>query len=145
MVSIPVLNKVFLAVQQIMDVVLKPQKNFLGEVVMVEYPKDDSWTIGFVTSRETSEISASIGETLICVYVPTTPNPTSGFMLYVPEYKLKKVDLSTELAIKAVVSAGLVSSAKSDIVSPQELNFSEVLRKWKNRKEYRNVIFDPRD
>lgn len=144
-VSIPVLNKVFLAVQQIMDVVLKPQKNFLGEVVLIEYPKEDSWTIGFVTSRETSEISDSIGETLICVYVPTTPNPTSGFMLYVPEHKIKKVNLSTEMAIKAVVSAGLVSSAKSDIVISQELNFSDVLRKWRNRKDYRNVIFDPRD
>lgn len=144
-VSIPVLNKVFLAVQQIMDVVLKPQKNFLGEVVLIEYPKEDSWTIGFVTSRETPEISDSIGETLICVYVPTTPNPTSGFMLYVPEHKIKKVNLSTEMAIKAVVSAGLVSSAKSDIANTQELNFGDVLRKWRNRKDYREVIFDPRD
>lgn len=144
-VSIPVLNKVFLAVQQIMDVVLKPQKNFLGEVVLVEYPKEDSWTIGFVTSRETFEISDSIGETVICVYVPTTPNPTSGFMLYVPEHKVKKVNLSTEIAIKAIVSAGLVSSAKSDIVTPQELNFGDVLRKWRNKKDYRDVIFDPRD
>jgi len=133
--SIPVLNKVFIAVQQIMDVVLKPQKNFLGEVVLVEYPKEDSWTIGFVTSRETFEISDSIGETVICVYVPTTPNPTSGFMLYVPEHKVKKVNLSTEIAIKAIVSAGLVSSAKSDIVTPQELNFGDVLRKWRNKKK----------
>lgn len=144
-VSIPVLNKVFLAVQQIVDVVLKPQKNFLGEVILVEYPKEDSWTLGFVTSRETTEISEAIGETLICVYVPTTPNPTSGFMLYVPEHKVRKVNLNTEIAIKAIVSAGLVSSAKSDIVSPQEQNFSDVLRKWRNRKEYRSVIFDPRD
>lgn len=144
-VSIPILNKVFLAVQQIMDVVLKPQKNFLGEVILVEYPKEDSWTIGFVTSRETPEISSSIGETLICVYVPTTPNPTSGFMLYVPEHKTKKVNLSTEVAIKAIVSAGLVSSAKSDTTSTQELNFSDIIRKWKNRKECRDVIFDPRD
>jgi uncharacterized membrane protein len=144
-VSIPVLNKVFLAVQQIMDVVLKPQKNFLGEVVLVEYPKEDSWTLGFVTSRETPEISDSIGETVICVYVPTTPNPTSGFMLYVPEHKVKKVNLSTEMAIKAIVSAGLISSAKSDIVLTQESNFGDVLRKWKNRKEYSGMIFDPRD
>lgn len=144
-VSIPVLNKIFLAVQQIMDVVLKPQKNFLGEVVMVEYPKEDSWTIGFITSKETSEISQSIGEPLICVYVPTTPNPTSGYLLYVPERKVRKVNLSTEIAIKAIVSAGLVSSAKNDVVTPQELNFGDVLRKWKSRKEHKDVIFDPRD
>ncbi|HEX3019577.1 MAG TPA: DUF502 domain-containing protein [Chitinispirillaceae bacterium] len=144
-VSIPVLNKVFLAVQQIMDVVLKPQKNFLGEVVLVEYPKEDSWTLGFVTSRETPEISESIGETLVCVYVPTTPNPTSGFMLYVPEHKIKSVNLSTEIAIKAIVSAGLVSSAKSDLSSAQEQNIGDVLRKWKIKKECRNIIFDPRD
>lgn len=144
-VSIPVLNKVFLAVQQIVDVVLKPQKNFLGEVVMVEYPKEDSWTIGFVTSKETPEISEAIGEQLLCVYVPTTPNPTSGFMLYVSERKTRKVNISTEIAIKAVVSAGLVSSSKTEISSTQEQNLSEVLRRWKMRKETRAVIFDPRD
>ena len=113
--------------------------------MLVEYPKEDSWTLGFVTSRETPEISDSIGETVICVYVPTTPNPTSGFMLYVPEHKVKKVNLSTEMAIKAIVSAGLISSAKSDIVLTQESNFGDVLRKWKNRKEYSGMIFDPRD
>lgn len=143
-VSIPVLNKVFLAVQQITDVVLKPQKNFLGEVVLVEYPKEDSWTLGFVTSRETPEISDAIGERLICVYVPTTPNPTSGFMLYVAESKTRKVNLSTEIAIKAIVSAGLVSSSKSDITSTPEQNFGDVLRKWRTKRE-REVIFDPRD
>lgn len=144
-VSIPVLNKVFLTVQQIVGVVLKPQKNFLGEVVMVEYPKDDSWTIGFVTSKETTEISESIGESLICVYVPTTPNPTSGFLLYVPEHKTRKVNLSTEIAIKAIVSAGLVSSAKNDSTSSQEQNLGHVLRKWKIKKDTRSVVFDPRD
>ena len=130
--SIPVLNKVFIAVQQIMDVVLKPQKNFLGEVVLVEYPKEDSWTIGFVTSRETFEISDSI-ETVICVLCSYHPNPTSGFMLYVPEHKVKN-KLEYGNSHKGHCFCRIGSSAKSDIVTPQELNFGDVLRKWRNKK-----------
>lgn len=144
-VSIPILNKVFLAIQQIMDVMLKPQKNFLGEVVLVEYPKEDSWALGFVTSRETAEISSAIGEKLICVYVPTTPNPTSGFMLYVPESKAIKVNMSTEIAIKAIVSAGLVSSAKTDVLNTPEGNLADFIRKWKTRKRLKKMAMDPRD
>ncbi len=141
--SIPVLSKIFLVVQQIMDVMIKPQKNFFGEVVVVEYPKEDSWTLGFVTSKDTPEISESVGEKTICVYVPTTPNPTSGFMLYIPEYKVKKVNLSTEMAVKAIVSAGIVSSGRTDCTTTPERSLGEVLRKWKARKK--SLIFDPRD
>jgi uncharacterized membrane protein len=122
---------------------VKPQKGFLGEVVVVEYPKEGSWSLGFVTSRDTPEISECVGEKTICVYVPTTPNPTSGFMLYVPEHKVLKVNLSTEVAVKAIVSAGIVSSGKSESTGTQDQNLGDVIRKWKTRKKF--LITDPRD
>lgn len=144
-ISIPILNKVFIAVQQIMDVMLKPQKNFLGEVVVVEYPTEGSWALGFVTSRETSEISVATGVPLICVYVPSTPNPTTGIILYVPESKVVKVDLSAELVVKASVSGGLVSSATTDIIKSQDRTLGDVLRQWNARKASKKLCIDPRD
>lgn len=145
-VSIPGLNKIFLTIQQIMDMMLNPQKNFLNEVVVVEYPKEDSWCIGFVTSRETSEISDAIGNKMICVYVPTTPNPTSGFMLYVPESKVVKIDMSAELAIKAIVSAGMVSSSKSDHSSKSDTNLAELIKKWKvSKSALKKAVVDTSD
>ena len=145
-VSVPILNKVFLIVQQIMDVATRPSKNFLGQVVVVEYPKEDSWCLGFVTSRDAPEISNALGEMMICVYVPTTPNPTSGFMLYVPEHKVRDVGINTDFAIKAIVSAGMVSSAKTSAGNNSDLNFAKFLKNWKNSKiRAKSVVNDPRD
>lgn len=144
-ISIPILNKVFIAVQQIMDIMLKPQKNFLGEVVVVEYPTEGSWALGFVTSRETSEISVAAGAPLICVYIPSTPNPTTGITLYVPESKVVKVDLSAEIVVKASVSGGLVSSATTDVMKSQDRTLGDVLRQWNARKARKKVGVDPRD
>lgn len=144
-ISIPILNKVFIAVQQIMDVMLKPQKNFLGEVVVVEYPSDGSWVLGFITSKETSEISAAAGRPLISVYVPGTPNPATGITIYVPESKTVKVELSAEIALKAAVSGGLVSSAATDIVKSQDRSLGDVLRQWNARKASKKLVVDPRD
>jgi uncharacterized membrane protein len=144
-ISIPILNKVFIAVQQIMDVMLKPQKNFLGEVVAIQYPTEGSWALGFVTSRETSEISMATGVPLICVYVPSTPNPTTGIVLYVPESKVVKVNLNAEIVVKASVSGGLVSSATTDIMKSQDRTLGDVLRQWNARKTSKKLCVDPRD
>lgn len=145
-VSVPVLNKVFLAVQQIMDVLVNPSKNKLGQVVMVEFPQPGAWSIGFITSKETHEISTAVGEEVVCVYVPTTPNPTSGFMIYTPESKTIPIAMSPELAIKAVISAGMVSSAKDDRFSSSDVNLAEVLKKWKiSKTALKNGPTDPRD
>jgi len=144
-VSIPILNKVFITLQQIMDAMLKPQKNFLGEVVMVEYPKEGVWSLGFVTSRDTSEISTAVNETVLCVFIPSTPNPTAGVTVYVSESKAIKVDLSAEIVAKASVSGGFVCSAKSDASKITSLSLGEFIRKWKSHQSTKKAIVDPRD
>jgi uncharacterized membrane protein len=145
-VSVPILNKVFLAVQQVMDVLVNPSKNKLGQVVMVEFPQPGAWSIGFITAKDAREISTAVGEDVVCVYVPTTPNPTSGFMIYTPESKTIPIEMSPELAIKAVISAGMVSSAKDDRFSNSDVNLAEVLKKWKvSKSAIKNGPIDPRD
>jgi uncharacterized membrane protein len=144
-VSIPLLNKVFITIQQIFNAMLKPQKNFLGEVVMIEYPSEGLWSLGFVTSRETSEISSAVDESLVCVYIPSTPNPASGVTIYVAESKLKPVELSPEIVAKASVSGGLVSSEKSEILHTTSVTLGEFIRKWKAHKNAKKSIVDPRD
>jgi uncharacterized membrane protein len=145
-VSVPILNKVFLTLQQVMDVLVNQNKNMLGQVVMVEFPQPESWSIGFVTAKDVPEISKAVGCTVVCVYVPTTPNPTSGYMLYTPESKTIPVNMSPELAIKAVVSAGMVSSSKDERTGSSDVNLAEVIRKWKISKSMMKTgAIDPRD
>lgn len=142
--SIPFLNKIYATIQQVVGVLVNPTNNFLGQVVLVEYPKDDSYCLAFVTTRETEEISKALGFQAVCVYVPTTPNPTSGFMLYVPEDKVIDVDLSPEIAIKAIISAGIVSSSKTDTNTPKKLN--DLIKRWRTSRSVMKTAFvDPRD
>jgi uncharacterized membrane protein len=144
-VSVPVLNKVFLTVQQIMDVLVNQKKNLFGTVVLVEFPKEESWCLGFITSRDLPHISKVTGTDVVTVYVPTTPNPTSGFLLYTSESKVIPLDITPEMAVKSIVSAGMVSSGKEEF-SSSDVNLAEVVKKWKLSKAVmKNGAIDPRD
>jgi len=77
--------------------------------VLVEYPRRDAWTIAFITGRTTGEVQAKTPDDVVNVYVPTTPNPTSGFLLYVPVKDLKPLNMSVEDAVKMVISIGMVT------------------------------------
>ena len=88
---------------------LGSQKNLFERVVMFEYPRRESWAIGFVTSKHHGPLEARTGKDYFHVFVPTTPNPTSGFYLLVPEEDVIEVDISVEEAFKVIMSAGLVT------------------------------------
>ena len=77
------------------------------KVVMVEYPRKDMWTIGF----QTGKMDSAVGE-LVTIYIPTTPNPTSGFFVMVPEQDVKLMNISVEDALKTVLSLGATQSSK---------------------------------
>ena len=79
------------------------------EPVMMEYPRKGVWSIGFVTGRTEGEVQRITENETINVFVPTTPNPTSGYLLFVPKKELKYLDMSVEEAIKLVVSAGIIT------------------------------------
>jgi len=144
--SIPLLNKVYQTFQQIVDLFLNPRHNILGKPAMIEYPRKNLWVLGFITTYETDEISEATGHQVVCVYVPTTPNPTSGLMVYVPKTDIIEVGISQEIALKAVVSAGMVSSAKTDTRKTGH-SLPELITEWKRLARKRDLggMFDPRD
>ena len=107
---IPVVKSVFSAVKQIAEVFLRDRRTALQKAVMFAYPRQGLYSIGFVTRDEP-------GEPLVNVFLPTTPNPTSGFMLLVPRGDLVELEIPIEEAIKLIVSGGsIMTSAQADQV-----------------------------
>jgi len=108
MVHMPVVSGIYVALKQLFETVLANRSNSFREVVMVEWPSPGMWTVAFVTSRAEGEMADQVGEEMIGVYVPTTPNPTSGYLIYLPRAKVKSLDMSVEEGLKLVVSIGIV-------------------------------------
>jgi len=106
--KIPGIGTVYRTVKQIVDTFSKQNKAVFQYVVMVEFPRKGLYSIGFVTSTARGEVQARTGETVINVFVPTTPNPTSGFLIMVPESEVKRLDMTVGEAMKLVISGGAV-------------------------------------
>ncbi|MSO92770.1 MAG: DUF502 domain-containing protein [Rhodospirillales bacterium] len=104
----PVIRNIYGAAKQIVETVVARQSNAFRKAVLVEYPRPGVWAIAFVTGRAKGEVQRATGEDYVNVFVPTTPNPTSGFLLFVPKKQVVALDMTVEEAIKLVVSCGLV-------------------------------------
>ena len=102
---IPILRTIYSAFEQMLDIFNKSDEN-KKNVVLVEYPRKGSWAVGFATKENKSEISHKSKQNLINVFVPTTPNPTSGFLLMFPKEEVIYLDMSFEEASRFIVSAG---------------------------------------
>ena len=105
---IPILRTIYSSTGQLMDNFSQNKKN-KKSVVLVQYPRQGIWAIGFATKENTGKIKDAIGEETINVFVPTTPNPTSGFLLMFPKKDVVFLDLTFEEASKFVVSAGSIN------------------------------------
>ena len=103
--KIPILRTIYSAVNQLIETFAKGKSN-KKNVVLIEYPRKGVWAVGFATKENTGEIMKKTGQELINVFVPTTPNPTSGFLLMFPKSEVIYLDLSFEEASKFIVSAG---------------------------------------
>ncbi len=115
----PVVRSIYSASKQILETVFRDQSEAFREAVLVEYPRRDAWTIAFITGRTTGEVQARTPDDVVNVYVPTTPNPTSGFLLYVPVKDLKPLDMSVEDAVKMVISVGMVTPPYDPTAKPR--------------------------
>ena len=102
---IPILRTIYSAFEQMLDIFTKSDEK-TKNVVLVEYPRKGSWAVGFATKENKSEISHKSKQNLINVFVPTTPNPTSGFLLMFPKEEVIYLDMSFEEASRFIVSAG---------------------------------------
>jgi uncharacterized membrane protein len=116
----PVIRSVYSTLKQIFETVLAQSSRSFREVVLVEYPRRGLGTIGFVTGPTRGEIQARSDEELINVFVPTTPNPTSGFLLFVPRKELIHLDMSVEDGIKMVISGGIVGPSEQAMLGARE-------------------------
>jgi uncharacterized membrane protein len=108
LLSIPLLNKIYSATKQVNDAFSATNKTAFRKVVLVEFPHAGAYSIGFITSEQQEEVRAKTGKRVVCVFVPATPNPTSGFLLMVPEERVIKLDMSVANAIKYVISLGAI-------------------------------------
>ena len=105
----PVVRSIYGATKQILETVISTQSDAFREVVLVEYPRKELWVIGFVTGNTKGEVAGCIPKSMVNVFVPTTPNPTSGFLLFCPRKDVIFLKMTVEEAVKLVVSGGIVT------------------------------------
>ncbi len=112
--AIPLAGSVYKTLQQILETLFKDSKTKFRRVVMVEYPRRGIWSIGFVTGKLSSQLQSHLSQPMISIFIPTTPNPTSGWYAIVPEDDVINLSISIEDAFKVLISGGIVSpSTKS--------------------------------
>ena len=105
----PVIRTIYGAIKQILETVLAQQSQAFREAVLVEYPRRGLWAIAFITGRTEGEVQNLTEEECTNIFLPTTPNPTSGFLLFVPKRDLIPLSMTVEEAIKMVISGGIVT------------------------------------
>lgn len=108
MMQIPLLNKFYGAIKQLNDA-FSGNKNSFKTVVLVEFPRAGTYSVGFLTSEENHEASRKTGQQLVSVFIPTTPNPTSGFLVLVPADQVTRLDMSVADGVKYIVSLGAIA------------------------------------
>ena len=109
----PIVNSVYNSIKQIIQAVFKPDGTNFKQPCLVEYPRKEVWAVAFISTETHGEIRQKINKgPLVTVFLPTTPNPTSGFMLFVPKDDIIILDMSVEDAAKLIISAGLVMPEK---------------------------------
>ncbi|HAE05981.1 DUF502 domain-containing protein [Richelia intracellularis] len=114
--AIPLAGQVYKTLKQLLETLIKDSNNKFRRVVLLEYPRRGMWSIAFVTGSISSEIKAKLSGSMVGVFIPTTPNPTSGWYALVPENEVVNLSISIEDALKIVVSGGIV--APSTVLSP---------------------------
>ena len=106
---IPVVGPIYTSVKQVSDTLLSSSGNAFRKALLIEYPRKGSYTIGFLTGIPGGDVVNHLKEDHVSVYVPTTPNPTSGFFLMVPKAEVIELDMTVDAALKYIVSMGVVA------------------------------------
>ncbi|MFZ2649851.1 MAG: DUF502 domain-containing protein [Burkholderiaceae bacterium] len=119
LIKIPIVKSIYNSVKQVSDTLFSSSGNAFREAVLVEYPRAGAWTIAFVTGKPSGEAAAQLGGDYLSIYVPTTPNPTSGFFLMVPRADVLALRMSVDEALKYVISMGVVVPANNVVTLPQ--------------------------
>ncbi|MDG2473863.1 MAG: DUF502 domain-containing protein [Paracoccaceae bacterium] len=127
----PIVRTIYNAVKQILETVLKKSNDSFQNACLIEYPRQGIWAVAFISTNTRGEIRQKINEKeLVSVFLPTTPNPTSGFLLFVPKKDIVLLDMTVEEAAKTVISAGLV--VPEDLSRTIDKDESDYKKKSKN-------------
>jgi uncharacterized membrane protein len=109
MSHIPIVKSIYSSVKQVSDTLFSSSGNAFREAVLVQYPRAGSWTIAFVTGTPSGEVACHLEEEHVSLYVPTTPNPTSGFFLIMPRAEVRPLHMTVDEALKYIISMGTVA------------------------------------
>lgn len=128
--KIPIINRIYIASRQLSEAFLSEKRETFKRAVLIEYPRKGVYSIGFFTQDTSGPIQDAIEEDVVSIFVPTTPVPTSGYLLFVPKEDVVELDMSVEDALKLVISAGSIQVAS-------KIGLERLLEQKKSRKEKR--------
>jgi uncharacterized membrane protein len=111
MLRIPLLNKIYGAIKQVNEAFTKSNKSSFKQVVLVEFPRPGVYSVGFITGEHHAEVQAKTKEQVVSVFIPTTPNPTNGYLVLVPTAKVIRLEMPVSDGVKFIISLGSVSPA----------------------------------
>jgi uncharacterized membrane protein len=117
---LPVARSIYSAIKQIVETIIAQQSNAFRDVVLFEYPRKGSWAIGFVTGKTEGHIQELTKDDVVNIFLPTTPNPTSGFLLFVPRAETQKLSMTVEEGLKMVVSGGIITPQDPKAAATEE-------------------------
>ena len=112
----PIIRSIYSSVKQVLETVFKDQSGAFREVVLVEFPRTGAWTMALVAGRPDGELRDKLPEDMVTVYVPTSPNPTSGYLLFVPRADTIRVDMTVDECLRMVLSGGLATPSRPKLV-----------------------------
>jgi len=123
---IPIVRSLYAGIKQIMEAVLAADAKSFSKVLLLEYPRKGVWSFAFMTSDDLGEVQEKISAKVISVFIPTTPNPTSGFVLMVPKEDVIELEMSVEDGLKMIISMGVVVPpwGKEQLLAKQEVEAS---------------------
>ncbi|WP_041393210.1 DUF502 domain-containing protein [Pleurocapsa sp. PCC 7327] len=142
--AIPLAGAVYKTLQQILETLFKDSKSKFRRVVMIEYPRPGVWSIGFVTGTVSPMIQSQISKPVLSVFIPTTPNPTSGWYAIVPEEEAITLSISIEDAFKILISGGIVSADAPSASVPLSLprSYQKMSLETPSSNEKRQAVTD---
>ena len=108
----PVLRNIYSGLKQLFEAILNKKSNSFREVVLIEYPRKGIWAMGFLTGNTEGEVQRITKNSLINIFLPTTPNPTSGFLLFLPSKDVVRLSMTVEEGIKMIISAGMLTPSE---------------------------------
>ncbi len=129
----PVVRSIYATLKQIFETAVSQSENSFKEVGLIEYPRPGLYAICFVTTNTKGEIKSLVGEEMVSVFLPTTPNPTSGYLLFVPRADIQILDMTVEEGAKLVISAGIVEPDYPRTGASKE-RIEKALAQWKKPK-----------